>query len=227
MQHRFQRESWKYIPLNFVKPCSWAPSSPCLARVPFCYMIVLFNKIKPVIFFSASTTSHQLSECASIQQCCFTFIFIFWFYLRHSFLHLQPSPTTSSDEQKGEEFCALMRGRERPTLGQGSRKHQKVCTHSAKIPRLDWNKAHSHPAGSLTAVGTNVIIRLCPDGYLYPTDFIPWMAAWMAFFCGARPPKMAAGGSLVAFFFSAFAKFRGLETPPRCLNPPYRSLLVI
>jgi hypothetical protein len=53
--------------------------------------LALFIKIKNRHFFSASTTSHQLSECASIQQCCFRFIFNF-LILRPAAL-LPSSPT--------------------------------------------------------------------------------------------------------------------------------------
>ena len=52
----FQRESWKYIPLNFANPCFLAPFCPCSARVPF-----FFTSSSILIFFIEIKTSNCFS----------------------------------------------------------------------------------------------------------------------------------------------------------------------
>ena len=88
----------------------------------------------PVIFFLCF---HYLTSAFRMRlntTMLYSFYYFFLYYvLRHSFLHLQPSSTTSSDEQQAQELCVLM----------GSRKHA-VCTHSAKFPWLHCERKRTH-----------------------------------------------------------------------------------
>ncbi len=117
LRHCFQRESWKLFPIDFVKPCFWAPSSPCSACVPFfihplCLnvsikkepgiVLSLLPIVPPPTFTRAAILNQFLSRPSAFWMRLNTamiFSFLFWFFdiyvLCHLFHHPQPSSTTS------------------------------------------------------------------------------------------------------------------------------------